>query len=121
MRPCWERCARGTTAASSMNASSPNCCTGRLGQCSGMTLSGTLGGMQEVNPWEVWREFVFRGLRSRIGVALLLLGLSVTAWQFSIGHTLAGSLVLAVLAFNYACVGAAVGARPVVRGGRRGA
>jgi hypothetical protein len=54
-------------------------------------------------------------------MALLAVGLCVTVWQFAIGHTLAGSVVLAVLAFNYACVGAAVGAWLVVRERRRGA
>jgi hypothetical protein len=77
--------------------------------------------MPEVNPWEVWRAFVLRGVRSRIGMALLAVGLCVTVWQFAIGHTLAGSVVLAVLAFNYACVGAAVGAWLVVRERQRGA
>jgi hypothetical protein len=54
-------------------------------------------------------------------MALLAIGLGVTVWQFSIGHTLAGSVVLAALAFNYVCVGAAVGTWLVVRQRRRGA
>ena len=77
--------------------------------------------VERVNPWEVWRAFVLRGLRSRIGLALLVIGLCVTAWQFWIGHTIAGFVVLAALAFNYACAGAAVGAWLVVRERRRGA
>jgi hypothetical protein len=84
-------------------------------------LSDTLTGVREVNPSEVWRVFVVRGLRSRIGMALLAIGFGVTAWQFSIGHTLAGFVVLAALACNYGCVGAALGAWLVARERRRGA
>ena len=77
--------------------------------------------MQEPSVRKVRWALVIAKLRSKVGLALLVTGLGVAVWQFSVGHVLAGSVVVALLAFNYSCVGAATGLWLSVRGGSRAA
>jgi hypothetical protein len=66
--------------------------------------------MTEVSAREVWWAFVVAGFRSRVGLGLLILGLSVCIWQFLDGHLIVGLALLAYLVFTYGCVPGAIGA-----------
>jgi hypothetical protein len=78
----------------------------------------TLVGMQEVSARRVWWAFVVAKARSKVGGPILAIGLCVAVWQFWAGHALAGFVIVAGLAFNYACVAGAVGLWLAVRGQR---
>jgi hypothetical protein len=77
--------------------------------------------MQDVSVRGTWRAVVITRLRSRVDLTLLAIGLCVTVWQFWVGHVLAGSVVVAGLAFRYLCVGAGFGLWLGLRGKRLGA
>ena len=62
--------------------------------------------------------FVVAGFRSRVGLVLLILGLSVCIWQFVDGHLIVGLVVLAFLVFTYGSVPGAIGAAMGVRSRR---
>jgi hypothetical protein len=59
--------------------------------------------------WDVWKAFVVDGLQSKLGIASLLALLAIAIWRFSTGDILGGVVVLALAAFHFARVPAAIG------------
>jgi hypothetical protein len=73
----------------------------------------------EVSAREVWWALVVGGVRSKVGAALLAVGIGVTVWSFATGHLTSGLVVLGFLVFTYARIPAAIGAAIGARNRRR--
>lgn len=54
-----------------------------------------------VSPSQAWRDLVYAGVRSRFGLAVLVVMVALTVWNFARGSVAIGIACLAIIAFVY--------------------